>query len=80
MSELLMWILGIDAVLIVLSIITKNQILWFLTKLSVGPLAIILLNHFLPSYAININYFTIGFTGVLGLPGVMTLYLLQMIL
>lgn len=80
MSELLMWFLGIVAMLVVLSILTKNQVLWFAAKLCIGPLIIIMLNQFIPAYAIGINYFTIGISGVLGFPGVMMLYLFQMIL
>ena len=66
-------------ILALVSIVAKNKIVQLLMRGGIGSVLIVVMNCLLPQYIIGINFFTIGFSALLGLPGIMTLYILQMI-
>ncbi len=66
-------------ILIVIAIATKSKLIYFLTRGCVGGMMIIVMNCLLPQYVVGISLYSIVFTALLGMPGLMTLYILQMI-
>ena len=60
--------------------VTKSQVLKWIIRMCFSGLMIIVMNCLLPQYRIGFNLYTVGFSTLLGVPGVMTLYLFKMIL
>lgn len=78
--NLLIGVLVIVGVLYVLKVVIKSRLLDLLTRVCVSVLMISVLNCLLPHYMIALNLYTVGFATCLGLPGVMTLFMLQFII
>ena len=60
--------------------LTKSQIVKWLIRVCFSGVMIIIMNCLLPQYMINLNLYTLGFSTLLGVPGLMTLYVFQMII
>lgn len=60
--------------------ITKSQIVKWLIRVCFSGFMIIVMNCILPQYMIGFNLYTVGFSTLLGVPGLMTLYVFQMII
>lgn len=60
--------------------IWKKELLTIVIKTMVGMGIIWLVNRFIPALAIGINVITVGITGILGLPGIIMLYIMQIFL
>lgn len=58
----------------------KKQLITITIKVVVGMGMISLVNLILPTMAIGINGLTAGVTGILGIPGIIMLYLIQALL
>lgn len=78
--NLLIGVLGLIAILYVMKVIMKSRVIEIIIRVCVGVLMIVMLNCILPQYMIALNLYTVGFAACLGLPGVMTLFMLQFIL
>ena len=79
-TQILIGIIILMIGLLTISGITKNKILKFVLRTCwVGGL-IVIMNGLLPQYTIGINAYTLTFSILLGIPGIMTLYILQMII
>lgn len=57
--------------------IWKKQLLTLIAKLGVGMIIIWIVNLILPTIAIGINAITVGVVGILGIPGIIMLYIIQ---
>jgi len=55
----------------------KRQLLTIIIKMIIGMAAIGVINLILPTIAIGINGVTVGVTGILGIPGIIMLYVIQ---
>lgn len=55
----------------------KRQVLTIIIKVIIGMTIIWGVNLLLPSSAIGINAITAGISGILGIPGIMMLYIIQ---
>ncbi len=62
-----------------LAIMGRSRLGWICTRVVAVFLMMIALNQIIPNYQVAINPYTMGFGSVLGVPGVMTLYILQLI-
>ncbi|MBU3804028.1 MAG: pro-sigmaK processing inhibitor BofA family protein [Candidatus Cellulosilyticum pullistercoris] len=60
--------------------LTKSQIVKWLIRVCFSGVMMIIMNCLLPQYMINLNLYTLGFSTLLGVPGLMTLYVFQMII
>ena len=60
--------------------LTKSQIVKWLIRVCFSSVMMIIMNCLLPQYMINLNLYTLGFSTLLGVPGLMTLYVFQMII
>lgn len=60
--------------------ITKNRLIKWVIRMCFTSLMIIVMNCLLPQYMIGFNLYTVGFSSLLGVPGLMTLYMLRMII
>lgn len=76
---------------IVIAIVTIGVIMgiWYLCRefickilgrILIGIVLIAVVNIILPQYAIGLNWMTMGCAGVLGLPGVVTLYIVNAVI
>lgn len=59
---------------------TKSQIVKWLIRVCFSGVMMIVMNCLLPQYAIGLNLYTMSFSTLLGIPGLMTLYVLKMII
>ena len=59
---------------------TKSQLLKWFVKVCFSGVMIIVMNCLLPQYMINFNWYTLGFSTLLGIPGLMTLYMFQILI
>ena len=73
-------ILAGGGLLILLGLMVKNKIIYWISRAGMGALMIIIMNVLLPRYMIGFNPYTIAFSTILGLPGVMTLYLFKVMI
>lgn len=78
--NLLIVFLTLVGILCVLKVVMKSKVIDILTRACVGVLMISVLNCLLPQYTVALNGYTVGFATCLGLPGVMTLFMLQFII
>ena len=78
-EQLLIGIMIGICLLALLAVVTKSKLLSVLTRMGMSGIMIIVMNCLLPQYMIGFNIYTLGFSSLLGLPGLMTLYLLKMI-
>ncbi len=76
-SNLLIGVLTLVGILCVLKAVMKSKVISILTRVCVSVLMITVLNCLLPQYMVALNIYTVGFVTCLGLPGVMTLFMLQ---
>lgn len=60
--------------------IIRNKLMCGVAKGGAWSLLIVVINYILPQFAIGFNLYTIGVAMVLGLPGIMSMYLLQLVL
>lgn len=60
--------------------LAKNSIVKWLIRVCFSGLMIIVMNCLLPQYTVGFNLYTVGFSTLLGIPGLMTLYVVNMIL
>lgn len=60
--------------------LTTSKLLKWLIKVCFSGIMIIVMNCLLPQYMIAFNLYTVGFSTLLGVPGLMTLYMLQMLI
>lgn len=78
--QLLLGTSVVICVLMLLSSVTKSKVIGLIGRACMGSIMIVVMNCLLPQYVIGVSLYTIGFTALLGMPGLMTLYLLQMLL
>ena len=57
--------------------IWKKEVLTLIVKIGVGMIIIWIVNIIFPTIAIGINAITIGVAGILGVPGIIMLYIIQ---
>lgn len=55
----------------------KKQLITVIIKFIIGIGILWIINIFLPTIAIGINFLTIGIVGILGIPGIIMLYIIQ---
>lgn len=55
----------------------KKQLLTLIVKLGIGMIIIWTTNLLVPTIAIGINAITLGIVGILGVPGIIMLYIIQ---
>ena len=67
-------------ILILIGLLFKKQLVDFLINGITGVVIIYCINGLLPIYAIGINYVTIGIATLLGIPGIITVYIVKNIL
>ena len=76
-----LWIVGgVFFLLLALRVLAKNSILRWTAKTGLCSTLIIGMNTLIPTYAVALNIYTIAFAAILGFPGVMTLYMMRMII
>lgn len=75
-------IIGFILVCIVMLIwsIWKKELLTIVIKTAVGMGLIWIINVLIPTLAIGINLITVGVAGILGIPGIIMLYIIQTLL
>lgn len=79
-SNLFVWAcIGLAVIGLVGEMYKSKWVIW-LRRLGVGSLMIIVMNCLVPQYMISFNWYTVGFSTLLGIPGVMTLYVMRMLL
>lgn len=64
-------------VLMLIWSIWKKELLTFVVKIGVGMIIIWTTNLIFPTVAIGINAITVGVVGILGIPGIIMLYIIQ---
>lgn len=79
MQILVCVVIGILGLFLV-EMLIKNKIVQFVCKGCLSSIGIVLMNCLLTQYAIGLNLFTVLFSTLLGIPGLMTLYLLKMMI
>ena len=72
-------VVSIGVVLIVWYLF-RNIICKIIERLSLGLIIVLIVNCMIPAYEIGINWITLGCIGILGMPGVMTLYIINMVI
>lgn len=74
----MMW-LGIGlCVLGLIGEIAKSRFVRWMIRICFASIMIIVMNCLLPQYMIGFNLYTVGFSTLLGVPGLMTLYIFRM--
>lgn len=63
-------------VMILMWVLFQELFIKLLSRVVIGAIIIYSINEVLPQYAIGINAMTIGCSGVLGIPGVVMVYIL----
>ncbi|MBE6023026.1 MAG: hypothetical protein E7231_07310 [Cellulosilyticum sp.] len=76
-GDLLIGVLVGLGVLGLISILTKNKIISIFLRIAFSTMMLVMMNCLLPHYIVGINLYTISFSALLGIPGVMTIYLLK---
>lgn len=66
-------------ILALIGTMTNSKLIHFMTRGCISSVMILVMNCLMPQYMIGFNLYTIMFSTVLGLPGLMTLYVFQMI-
>lgn len=83
-SSIMIWLIIICVIFLIFSLIAKPIKLFirFITQCCVGVSLMFLLNHALYGSGIfvGVNYITALIVGVLGLPGLISMYLLQVLM
>ena len=79
-GELLIVVMLVIGVLELIAILTKSKIMEYVTRVGLSAMMIVVMNYLLPQYMIGFNIYTIGFSTLLGMPGLMTLYVLEMLI
>ena len=77
--QLLLSVFIVICVLLLLSAMTKSKLMDFVARGFIGSVMIVVMNCLLPQYVIGLSFYTVGFTAILGMPGLMTLYIFRMI-
>ena len=81
MEQYGIWLLiAVICILCVMRILGRNILIRWIGKAGICGALILVLNALLPQYAIAFNGYTFGFAAVMGMPGVMTMYIVKMIL
>ncbi|HHX62709.1 MAG TPA: hypothetical protein GX707_18640 [Epulopiscium sp.] len=72
-------IIGLIAVCVLMLVwsIWKKELCTIIVKIGVGIIIIWTANLLLPAIAIGINAITLGIVGILGIPGIIMLYIIQ---
>lgn len=78
--QMVLGILAGIGLLVMLGLMVKNKIIYWISRAGMGALMIIVMNVLLPQSEIGFNLYTIGFSTLLGLPGVMTMYLFKLMI
>lgn len=65
--------------MILLWVLLKEKFIEGIARMIVGGILIYCINSMLPQYAIGINLISLGCSGVLGIPGVAMLYIVNTI-
>lgn len=79
-GNLLLWV-GVGlGILGLMSEVTHIRLIKWGLRMGIGGLMMIVMNSLLPQYMVSLNLYTLGFSTLLGIPGTMTLYVLQMII
>ena len=75
-------IIGLIVVCVLMLIwsIWKKELLTLIVKIGVGMIIIWTTNLILPTIALGINGITVGVVGILGIPGIIMLYIIQVLL
>lgn len=79
-SDLFIWgCIGLGG-LGLISELSQNKVIKWCVKIGFGSVMLMVMNYLLPQYNVGFNVYTIGISTILGIPGVMMLYVVQMIL
>lgn len=79
-SNLVVFICIGICVLILIGVLFEKQVLSLLINGISGGMVIYCVNGLLPAYAVGINVLTLGMATVLGFPGVITLYVIKLLM
>lgn len=81
MEQYRLWIVGgVFFLLLAVRITTKNIVLRWTAKTGLCSAMMMGINTLLPTCSVALNLYTIAFASVLGLPGVMTMYIVKMMI
>lgn len=58
----------------------KVPISTLIGRVTLGLIIMMIVNYMMPAYELGINLITLGCAGVLGIPGVITLYIVNMVI
>lgn len=75
-QQLIIGLIMVCALMLVWSI-WKKELLALIVKVGVGLIIIWTTNLLVPAIAIGINAITLGVVGILGIPGIIMLYMIQ---
>ena len=78
MEEYRVWIVcGVIFMLLCVRFMVSNRIIRWLAKSGLCSSLMIGVNMLVPVYAVAVNLYTIGVATLLGVPGVMTMYIIK---
>ncbi len=75
-QQVIIGLIVVCAIMLIWSI-WKKQLLTLTAKVGVGMIIIWITNLLLPTIAIGMNAITLGVVGILGIPGIIMLYMIQ---
>lgn len=78
-QEVIIGLIVVCALMLIWSI-WKKELLTLALKVVLGMIIIGITNYLIPTIAIGINAITVGTIGILGIPGVIMLYIIQRLL
>lgn len=78
MEEYRVWIVcGVIFMLLCVRFLVKNRIIRWIAKSGLCSSLMVGVNMLVPVYAVAVNLYTIGVATLLGVPGVMTMYIVK---
>ncbi len=78
-QQVIIGLIVVCALMLIWSI-WKKELLTLIVKIGVGMIIIWTTNLILPTIALGINGITVGVVGILGIPGIIMLYIIQVLL
>lgn len=79
MHPVIMLLMGICLLILIWSLF-QDVIIKLVLRGIIGGILIVVINTMCPEYAIGINEWTVGCSGILGIPGLITLYALKLLI
>lgn len=78
-GNLFIWVCIGIGIMALIRELTKNKLVGVILRFCLGGALMIVMNCLVPQYTVSLNIYTASFATVLGVPGVMTMYVLRMI-